>query len=205
VRLAALTGLYVGVVCSAQIGAQKIVDVPWTDLSAPGGTYLIGVALALIELAHHTAPTRRQGWLNAQVMVAAGFFASALLAGYIAIVDEMSPADETFGALADTWRIVAGSLAAFAVSETIDNVIGAWLRDRVHDAGRVLATNAVSAPLDSVVFLLIAFGSLEFIEGQIVVKLAATLVIGLPLVLAIRRYVTQAGGAGAEAPARVEV
>jgi queuosine precursor transporter len=205
VRLAALTGLYVGVVCSAQIGAQKIVDVPWTNLSAPGGTYLIGVALALIELAHHTAPTRRQGWLNAQVMVAGGFLASALLAGYIAIVDEMSPPDETFGALADTWRIVAGSLAAFAVSETVDNAIGASLRDRVHDATRVLTTNAVSAPLDSVVFLLIAFGSLSFIEGQIVVKLAATVLIGLPLVLAIRRYVAQEERAGAEAPARVEV
>jgi hypothetical protein len=188
VRLAVLTGLYVAVVCSAQIGAQKIVDVPWTDLSAPGGTYLIGVALALIELAHRTAPSRAEGWLNAQVMVACGFLASALLAGYIAAVDAMSPADETFGALADTWRIVAGSLAAFAVSETVDNALGAWLRDRVHDAGRVLLTNAVSAPLDSVVFLLVAFGSLEFVRGQIVVKLAATVVIGLPLVLGLRRF-----------------
>jgi uncharacterized PurR-regulated membrane protein YhhQ (DUF165 family) len=52
-----------------------------------------------------------------------------------------------------------------------------------------VATNAVSVPLDSVVFLLVAFGSLEFIEGQIVVKYAVTLVFGIPLVLLLRRFV----------------
>jgi queuosine precursor transporter len=189
-RLAVLTGLYVGVVCSAQIGAQKIIELPFTGESAPGGTYAIGLALALIELAHHTAPTRRDGWRNAQVMIACGFAASALLAGYIAIVDA-SPAafpGQHFDELADTWRIVGASLAAFAVSESTDNALGAWMRGRVHDAGRVILTNAVSAPLDSVVFLSLAFGSLDFLVGQIEAKLAATVLIGLPLVLAIRRF-----------------
>jgi queuosine precursor transporter len=188
VRLAALTGLYVGVVVSAQVGTNKIVDVPWTDLTAPGGTYLIGIALSLIELAHRTAPNRRQGFINAQVMVACGFGASALLAGYLAILDAMPPDDALFDRLSGTWRIVLGSLVAFLISETIDNSFGAWLRDRVHDAVRVVATNAVSVPLDSVVFLLVAFGSLEFIEGQIVVKYAVSLIFGVPLVLLLRRY-----------------
>jgi queuosine precursor transporter len=189
VRLAVLTSLYVAVVVSAQVGTNKIVDVPWTDLTAPGGTYLIGIALSLIELAHRTAPSRREGFVNAQVMVACGFVGSALLAGYLAVLDRMSPDDALFHRLAGTWRIVLGSLVAFAVSETIDNSFGAWLRDRVHDAVRVVATNAVSVPLDSVVFLLVAFGSLEFIEGQIVVKYAVTVVFGIPLVLALRRFV----------------
>ncbi len=188
-RFAVLVGLYVAVVCTAQIGANKIVDVPWTDLTAPGGTYLIGIALSLVEVAHRTAPTRREGFVNAQVMVACGFAASALLAAYLAILNVMSPDDPLFDRLAGTWRIVAGSLVAFAVSETIDNSFGAWLRDRVHDALRVVATNAVSVPLDSAVFLLVAFGSLEFIEGQIVVKYAVTVVFGIPLVLALARLV----------------
>jgi uncharacterized PurR-regulated membrane protein YhhQ (DUF165 family) len=193
VRLAVLTSLYVAVVVSAQVGTNKIVNVPWTDLTAPGGTYLIGIALSLIELAHRTAPTRREGFVNAQVMVACGFIGSALLAGYLAVLDRMSPDDALFHRLAGTWRIVLGSLVAFAVSETIDNSFGAWLRDRVHDAVRVVATNAVSVPLDSVVFLLVAFGSLEFIEGQIVVKYAVTVVFGIPLVLALRRFVRPGG------------
>ena len=190
-RLAVLTGLYVGVVCSAQVGANKIVVLPWWHLSVPGGTYLIGVALALIEVAHHTAPSRREGWLNAQVMIACGFAASGILAAYVALVDASTAAfpGQHFDELADTWRIVVGSLAAFAVSETLDNAFGAWLRGRAPDSARVVATNAVSAPLDSLVFLLIAFGSLEFIGGQIVAKLAATIAVGLPLVLLSRRFV----------------
>ena len=194
-RLAILTGLYVGVVCSAQIGAQKIVVLPFTDLDVPGGAYAIGLALALIELAHRTAPTRREGWLHAQVMIGCGFAASALLAAYIAIVAESRPAfpGQTFDDLADTWRIVLASLAAFLVSETTDNVVGAWLRGRLHDAGRVVASNAVSAPLDSFAFLLLAFGwdGLDFFEGQVVAKLASTVVLGLPVVLAARRLVVE--------------
>jgi uncharacterized PurR-regulated membrane protein YhhQ (DUF165 family) len=189
VRLAVLTGLYVAVVVSAQVGTNKIVDVPFTDLTAPGGTYLIGIALSLIELAHRTAPSRREGFVNAQLMVVSGFAASALLAAYLAIVDALPPDDALFDRLSGTWRIVLGSLVAFLISETIDNTLGAWLRDRAPDALRVIATNAVSVPLDSVVFLLVAFGSLEFIEGQIVVKYAATIVFGIPLVLALRRFV----------------
>ena len=193
-RLALLTGLYVGVVCSAQIGAQKIVELPWTGDAAPGGAVLIGVSLALIELAHHTAPTRREGWINAQVMVASGFVASALLAGWIAVVDSWQAAfpGQGFGELADTWRIVAGSLVAFAISESIDNAIGAGFRDRVADPLRVVATGAISVPLDTVVFLLVAFGSLDFFAGQMQAKLAATVALGVPLVILIRRGLDRA-------------
>lgn len=192
-RLAVLTGLYVGVVCSAQIGAQKIIELPLTGDAAPGGAYLIGVALALIELGHRTAPTRREGWRNAQIMVACGFAGSALLAVYIKLVDAAPAAfpGQTFHDIADTWRIVGASLAAFAVSGTVDNPFGAWLRGRVHDWARVLATNAVSVPLDSIVFLTIAFGSLDFLKGQLEAKYAATLLVGLPLVLGLRRLVRE--------------
>ena len=188
-RFGVLTGLYVGVVVMAQVGTNKIVDVPLTNLTAPGGTFLIGIALSMIEIAHRTAPTRREGFVNAQVMVACGWVASVILAGYLAVLNVMSPEDPLFDRLAGTWRIVAASLLAFAVSETIDNSLGTWMRDRVHDAWRVVATNAVSVPLDSIVFLLVAFGSLEFISGQIVVKYAATLLVGVPLVLLLRRHV----------------
>jgi len=188
-RFGVLTGLYVGVVVMAQVGTNKIVDVPLTGLTAPGGTFLIGIALSMIEIAHRTADSRRGGFVNAQAMVACGWVASAILAGYLAILNVMSPDDPLFDRLAGTWRIVAASLLAFAVSETIDNSLGTWMRDRVHDAWRVVGTNAISVPLDSIVFLLVAFGSLEFIKGQIVVKYAATLLVGVPLVLVLRRYV----------------
>jgi uncharacterized PurR-regulated membrane protein YhhQ (DUF165 family) len=191
--LAVLAGLYVAVVCTAQVGANKIVVLPVWHLSAPGGTYAVGVALALIEAVHRTAPTRREGWRNAQLVIGLGFAASVLLAGYLALVDAMSPAfpgqhfDEVLG---QTWRIVGASLAAFAVSETLDNALGAWARDRVPEAVRVIGTNLVSAPIDSLVFISIAFGTgkLDLVKGQYVAKMEATIVIGLPLVLAMRRF-----------------
>ncbi len=188
-RLAVLTGFYVGVVCSAQVAANKIVVVPWTHLKAPGGTYLIGVALALIELAHHSAPTRREGALNAQVMIVMGFIASALLAGYLQVIVHSKAAfdgQQFDRALGSTWRIVLASLAAFIVSESTDNALGFWARDRVPDAVRVIGTNVLSAPLDSFVFLLAAFGSLTSFWGQYAGKMAATILVGLPLVYIAR-------------------
>jgi uncharacterized PurR-regulated membrane protein YhhQ (DUF165 family) len=126
-------------------------------------------------------------------MIAMGFASSAILAIWIAVVDAMHAAvPSQFGFLADTWRIVVASLAAFAVSETIDNLLGAWMRGRVPDPLRVISTNAVSIPLDSLVFLSIAFGSLAFIDGQIVAKLEATILIGIPLVWILTRFL---GGA----------
>jgi uncharacterized PurR-regulated membrane protein YhhQ (DUF165 family) len=191
-RLAILAGLYVAVVCTAQVSANKIVVLPVWHLSAPGGTYAVGVALALIEAVHRTASTRRDGWRNAQIVIALGFTASALLAGYLALVSHMTPAfpGQQFDAvLGQTWRIVLASLAAFAVSETLDNALGAWARDRVPDSVRVIGTNVVSTPIDSLVFIALAFGTgrLGLVKGQYVAKMEATVLIGLPLVLALRR------------------
>lgn len=197
-RLAILTGLYVAVVCSAQIGANKIVVLPFTHLSAPGGVYFIGVGLALVQVAHHSAPTRREGALNAQAMIGAGLAGSALLAGYVALVVHSRasfPGQPFDRAVGSTWRIVAASLAAFLVSETIDNLVGAPLRGRVHDAGRVIVSTAASAPVDSAVFLVIAFGSsgLHLFLGQFVGKIASAVVLGIPLVVLGRRLLVRRG------------
>ncbi len=192
-RLMILTGLYVAVVCSAQIGATKIVRLPFTHLDAPGGVYSIGIALALVQLAHYSAASRAQGALNAQLMIAAGFAGSAILAAYVAIVVHSHPAfpGQPFDrAVGSTWRIVGASLAAFIVSETVDNLVGAPLRGRIPDGVRVVLSAAASAPLDSLVFLVLAFGTsgLSFFDGQLVGKLASSVLIGIPLVLAARSF-----------------
>jgi uncharacterized PurR-regulated membrane protein YhhQ (DUF165 family) len=194
VRFGLLVGLYVAVVCSAQIGANKIVRLPIVHMQAPGGVYSIGIALALVQLAHHSGRTRRAGAVNAQLMILAGFVGSAILAAYVAIVVHSRPAfpgqafDEAVGS---TWRIVGASLAAFLVSETVDNLVGAPLRGRVHDGARVLASSAAGAPLDSLVFLTLAFGSsgLHYFDGQLVGKVASSVLIGIPLVVLARRLI----------------
>ena len=192
-RLPVLAGLYVAVVLSAQVGANKIIVLPLTHLEAPGGVYAIGVALALVQLAHYTGVSRRDGAVNAELLIGLGFIGSALFAGYIALVVHSEPAfpGQAFDrAVGSTWRIVAASLAAFIVSETIDNLVGAPLRGRVHDGVRVAVSAGASAPVDSLVFLVLAFGSsgLHFFAGQLVGKIASSLVIGIPLVVLGRRF-----------------
>src|SRR5437764_2375367 len=192
-RLATLAGLYVAVVLSAQIGSQKFIRLPFTHLVAPGGVYAIGVALALVQLAHSSGAPRRDGAVNAQLLIGLGFLGSAFFAGYIAILVHSHPAfpgQEFDQAVGSTWRIVAASLAAFIVSETVDNLVGAPLRGRVHDGVRVVASAGVSAPIDSVVFLVLAFGTsgLHFFDGQLVGKIASSVLIGIPLVVLGRRF-----------------
>jgi len=192
-RRPVLAGLYVAVVLSAQVGANKIIVLPLTNLQAPGGVYAIGVALALAQLAHYTGASRRDGAVNAQLLIVLGFTGSALFAGYIALVVHSEPAfpAQTFDdAVGSTWRIVAASLAAFIVSETIDNLVGAPLRGRVHDGVRVAVSAGASAPIDSLVFLVLAFGTsgLHFFAGQLVGKIASSILIGIPLVLLGRRF-----------------
>ena len=114
------------------------------------------------------------------------------LPGYIALVVHSHPAfpgQEFDNAVGSTWRIVGASLVAFIVSETVDNLVGAPLRGRVHDGVRVVVSAAASAPLDSVVFLVLAFGSsgLHFFNGQLVGKIASSVVSGIPLVVLGRR------------------
>lgn len=48
----------------------------------------------------------------------------------------------------------------------------------------------MSAPIGSVVFLVLAFGAygLHFFEGQLVGKIASSVVIGIPLVVLGRRF-----------------
>jgi hypothetical protein len=198
-RLTVLAGLYVAVVLSAQIGANKIIRLPFTHLEAPGGVYSIGVALALVQLAHHTGVSRRDGAINAQLLIGLGFVGSAIFAGYIALVVHSEPAfpGQAFDrAVGSTWRIVAASLAAFLASETVDNLVGAPLRGRVHDGLRVAASAGVSAPIDSVVFLVLAFGAsgLHFFAGQLVGKIASSVVIGIPLVVIGRRFLPAKSG-----------
>jgi uncharacterized PurR-regulated membrane protein YhhQ (DUF165 family) len=192
-RLTVLAGLYVAVVLSAQVGANKIIVLPFTHLEAPGGVYAIGVALALVQLAHYSGATRRDGARNAQVMIGLGFIGSALFAGYIALVVHTEPAfpGQAFDrAVGSTWRIVGASLAAFLASETVDNLVGAPLRGRIHDGFRVTLSAGVSAPIDSVIFLVVAFGTagLHFFAGQLVGKIASSVVLGIPLVLLGRRF-----------------
>lgn len=131
----------------------------WPGIAAPSGVLAIGAALVLRDLVQ-----RRLGLAFSLAAIAIGAMISWAI----------SPS-----------TIVLASVAAFVFSETADALVFTPLQKR----GLVIAV-AVSAlagiVVDSVLFLTLAFHSLDFLTGQIIGKLWAVLV-SLPIVHLFRR------------------
>lgn len=126
----------------------------WPGLQAPSGVLAIGLALVLRDLVQRRLGT---GWAFAAIAV------GALLSAAV------SPT-----------ALVLASVAAFVLSETADMAVYTPLQRR----GLVLAVAAsgvVGIAVDSIVFLGLAFGSLDFLAGQMIGK-AWALVLALPVV-----------------------
>ena len=145
-----------GTVCVAQ-GPCLIPVAP--GIMAPSGVLMIGLALVLRDLVQ-----RRLGLGFAWMAILAGTALSALLA---------PPS------------LVLASATAFLISETVDLAVYTPLQRR-HLVLAVLASGVAGLVVDSVFFLLIAFGDLSFLAGQVLGKLWMVL-LALPLTAWLRR------------------
>lgn len=122
---------------------------------APSGVIMAGLALCLRDMVHRTLG---QWWSLGGILAGAGL--SFLVA---------SP------------HVAMASALAFGVSELADFAVYAPLaRKRFYVA--MLASGAVGLVVDSVLFLQIAFGSLDHLSGQIIAKTYA--VLGATLLIA---------------------
>jgi hypothetical protein len=83
--------------------------------------------------------------------------------------------------------LATASAVAFAVAETMDFVVYEPLRRRGLLVA-ILASNAVGLLVDSLLFLHLAFGSLNYLPGQILGKTWMTLAAVIVLALLRRRY-----------------
>ncbi len=83
-------------------------------------------------------------------------------------------------------RIALASAAAFAVSELVDLAVYTPVRRRSQLAA-VGLSNATGLLVDTVLFLPLAFGSLDQLAGQLVGKVATTILAVILLSLARRR------------------
>jgi uncharacterized PurR-regulated membrane protein YhhQ (DUF165 family) len=138
-------------------------------LMAPSGVLMIGVALVLRDLVQ-----RRLGIGLASAAIIIGSLISAILAPR---------------------TLVLASAAAFLISEFADLAIYTPLaRRRLITA--VVASSLVGVVLDSVVFLWLAFGSLNFLAGQVVGK-ALMVVLSIPFIALLRRRDQRLGLAAA--------
>jgi len=146
----------IGSVCVPN-GACLIPVAP--GLMAPSGVIVIGVALVLRDLV--------------QREFGIGLTIGAIVCG-AAISAAIAPPS-----------LVIASGTAFLLSELADMAVYTPLRER-RLALAVLFSGAVGAVIDSAVFLWLAFGSLNYLGGQIVGKLWASLV-GFLVLAALRR------------------
>lgn len=121
-------------------------------LMAPSGVLMIGAALVLRDAVHHYA-----GPWAAIAAIAIGAALSGLF----------SPT-----------AFLVASVTAFLLSELIDFAVYAPLAKRRLWAA-VLLSGIAGAAVDSAVFLWLAFGSLDFIAGQIIGKVWMTLAAAL--------------------------
>jgi len=130
----------------------------WPGITAPSGVLAIGAALVLRDLVQ-----RRLGvkWALAAIL------AGGVLSGFVAPT-----------------ALIVASVVAFLLSELADLAVFTPLQRR----GLVLAVAAssvVGVVVDSMIFLSLAFGSLEFLSGQIIGKTWAV-VAALPLIHLVR-------------------
>lgn len=192
-----LIGAYVICQAIADVGATKFVQLG--AITMPAGTFIFALTFTLRDLIH-----KRLGkeWARAAI-VGAGLF-NILQAFYLAGAAAL-PAPVWFAEQSAAWTtifsivpaITLGSIVAEIVSELVDTEVY-HLTSEHHwpQWSTVLASNAVSLPLDSLIFGLLAFVllppifggdsvpflvALGLVAGQVLWKGVVT-VVSLPLI-----------------------
>jgi len=199
--IVALVGGYVFFQALADVAATRLVQI--AGLVMPAGTFVYAATFTLRDLIH-----KRLGatWARAAIWTAGAL--NLVMALYLDAMGALpSPA---YYQLAGPWSdifalvspIVVASILAEVWSELVDTRIYQFMVDRFSCAewGRVLISNAIALPLDSLLFIGLAFLLLPLvlgreglavgllpglIGGQIVGKLAVTLVT-LPAIYLVR-------------------
>lgn len=129
------------------------------DVMAPSGVIMVGLALVLRDLVQ-----RRLGKLWALGAIIVGALLSALIAPQ---------------------ALVLASGAAFLISELADFAVYTPLQKK-RLVLAVFMSGVVGLVVDSILFLQLAFGSLDFLSGQIIGK-TWMIVLALPIIWWIRR------------------
>jgi len=197
-----LIGTYIMAQAIADIGATKLVEIGGVVM--PGGTFIFALTFTLRDMIH-----KRLGreWARMAIFTAAAL--NVLLAVYMLILSRLPSPD--FFALGDSWNaifaivpaVTIGSIVAELASELTDTEAYHFWKTRFPAApqwSRVLVSNAVSLPIDSIVFTLLAFVLLppvfgaeampfgaavtRIASGQILYKAAVT-VLSLPLIYTV--------------------
>ncbi len=189
-------------VTSAYIAAQMLSDitslkiVSFLGFSMDAGTLIYPFTFTLRDLVHKVAGKR-----GARAIILAAAVINLAMAGLFWVVSRLpydpaaGPQPDWDAVLSPVWRIVVASILAEVASELADTEIyHLWVTrvTRRYQWLRVLSSNAVSIPLDSMIFVWAAFGGVypvavvwSIFWANVLLKGAFT-VVGLPLIYAVR-------------------
>ena len=132
-------------------------------ITAPSGVLMVGAALVLRDLVQRSLGFK---WALGAVLV------GATLSGLVA-----------------TQALVIASATAFLLSELADLLVYTPLQKKGLTRA-VVASSVVGLIVDSIVFLYLAFGSLDYISGQIIGKMWMVL-LAIPVIHFLRSLETR--------------
>ena len=150
--------IYVVVGMLSNISSLRIVEV--LGISMDAGTLLYPLTFTLRDLIHKKSDKK-----TALHIVYIGVVMNLLIFIVFFIVSKL-PADMLVGeqkefgqVLVGSWRIIVASIVAMFISEVVDSEIYQWYAEKFkkYHFMRVLTSNFISVPLDSVIVTLIAF------------------------------------------------
>lgn len=190
------------IVTAAYIGAQIISDIAslkiilFGGLSMDAGTLIYPLTFTLRDLVHKVLGRR-----NARIIVVTAAVINLCMALIFWFISTL-PYDPSAGpqpdwdtVLAPVWRIVLASILAEVIAELVDTEVYHLWVTRVterYEWARVLVSNAVSLPLDSLIFVWAAFGGIfpnevvwAIFWANVGVKAAVT-VVSLPLIYLVK-------------------
>jgi uncharacterized integral membrane protein (TIGR00697 family) len=155
-----VSAAYIAFQMMADIASLRIVMLAGFSIDA--GTFVYPFTFTLRDLVHKTAGIKaaRALIISAAVLnlVMAGlFWLTSILPADLAV----GPQEEFGRVLSPVWRIVFASIVAEVVAELIDTEgYRIWVEKvtQRYQWARVLVSNAVSIPVDSLIFVWIAFG-----------------------------------------------
>lgn len=177
----------------AYVAAQILADVAslrvvmFAGMSMDAGTLVYPLTFTLRDMVHKVAGVKAT---RVVILAAAGI--NVVMAGLFWLVSVMKPdmsvgLQAEFGrVLAPVWRITLASIVAEVVAEMIDTEAYRFWVEKVtkrYQWLRVLISNAFSVPIDSLIFVWIAFGGVlpkeviwSIFLANVVVKGATTLI-----------------------------
>jgi uncharacterized integral membrane protein (TIGR00697 family) len=157
-------------VVSSYIAAQMLADITSLKIasiatfSIDGGTFIYPFTFTLRDLVH-----KLLGKDAARTLIVLAGVINLVMVGLFAFVIWL-PADPSWGRQAEfaailgpVWRIVLASIAAEVFSELLDTEVYHLWVTRVttrYQWARVLASNSISVPVDSLIFCWGAFGGI---------------------------------------------